>query len=220
MANLSNAQVVDSVMSNRQTQKMMASEVVESRIDDETLEAVLSAAGTAPFHLAAAESHRNDIDNSSLAPWRVTVLRKDACTRLRSHVLSNGDTTKVPDMLAAASALFIVTWCPDPSSDLSLIDDDRPYEATVGNMEHIAATSAFTQNLLLAATARGIATYWSSGGVLKSKGVFRYLDIPADEILLGAVFVFPAEETTGIDVKTGKMRDRKGTVDAWSRWHT
>ncbi len=60
-------------------------------------------------------------------------------------------------------------------------------------MEHIAAASAAIQNLLLAATARGISNYWSSGGVLRSAQVFQQLGIPRQQILLGAIFLFPSE---------------------------
>jgi len=61
-------------------------------------------------------------------------------------------------------------------------------------MEHIAAGSAAIQNVLLGATSRGKRNYWSTGGaLLRSSGLRKKLNIPMDEILLGAIFIYPQE---------------------------
>lgn len=87
----------------------------------------------------------------------------------------------------------------------------------MANMEHIAAASAAVQSFLLAATERGLTTYWSSGGYLRDAATFDYLGIPTEHILLGAVFVFPND---GGERIPGGMRDKRSSHAGWSRWVT
>ncbi len=122
-------------------------------------------------------------------------------------------TGNIPKMLASADALILATWLPNPAPQ-SL--DTVLFDANLANMEHIAAASAAIHNLCLAATARGIANYWSSGGVLRSPGMFEYLNIPQQEILLGAVFLFP-QDTGLAEVVGSKLRAHRTSVSNWSR---
>jgi nitroreductase len=116
-------------------------------------------------------------------------------------------------MLAAATALIQVTWLPTPSKG----PFEGLFEPSIVNMEHIAATAAAAQNLVLAAKARGIPSYWSSGGALRDREAFGWLDIPEREILLGSVYLFPSDlepcETTG-----GSLREQRGDVTTWAQW--
>ena len=85
------------------------------------------------------------------------------------------------------------------------------------NAEHIAATAAFVQALLTAATAAGRPNYWSSGGLLRTR---KYLDLMAAgpaERLLGAVFLFP-EDLSGLEVKPGAQRPERAAPNKWARW--
>ena len=84
-------------------------------------------------------------------------------------------------------------------------------------MEHLAATGAFVQSLLLAAEAEGFRTYWSSGGPLRKKPVLDWLGIPENQILIGSVFLFP-EDVGSAEIKPGANAERRGAVSDWSRW--
>ena len=119
-------------------------------------------------------------------------------------------------MLAAADALIMATWLPN-SADVPANGDEPGFAATINNMEHIAAASAAIQNFLLAATARGISNYWSSGGVLRGAHVFKLLGIPREQILLGAIFLFP-KDFGDAELATSKLREHRGSREAWSRW--
>ena len=136
-----------------------------------------------------------------------------ACRQVRKLLLDNGDTSKIPRMLAAATTLIQVTWLPNPAKE----GGEGLFEPTVANMEHIAAASASIQNLLLAATARGIPSYWSSGGALRERAFFAQLGIPDREVLLGSVFLFPAELENTENVP-GKLREKRGATAEWARW--
>ncbi len=152
---------------------------------------------------------------SSFVPWRAYALDAGACHRLRQKLINVGDDTKIVQMLAAATALIQVTWLPNPPKGAT----DAPFEATLENMEHIAAASAAIQNMLLAATARSFESYWSSGGALRETQVFDWLAIPQKEILLGAIFLFPTD-ADGVETATGKLREKRGPIESWAKWLT
>jgi len=104
-----------------------------------------------------------------------------------------------------------VTWLPEPENSSSEVEAER---RALKNEEHVAATAAAIQNLLLAATARNIDSYWSSGGALREKACFEVCKIPEQERLLGAVFLAP--EMPGREgVRPGKLREKRGTPEQW-----
>jgi nitroreductase len=98
-------------------------------------------------------------------PWRFTVLEKPRIAALAAFLASEPAIAAVPDpvkgaakiaklleRLAGAGALVVAGWerAGDPAIDL----------------EDHAAAAAAVQNLLLAAQARGIASYWSTTAAL------------------------------------------------------
>lgn len=180
--------------------------------DGRDLSAVLSAARWAPFHKPAAKEYRSGEQNG-IEPWRCHVLGARECRGLRRRLLEGGDTTKIPKMLAVADYLIQVTWLPEPKGE----GDRFPFDPSIQNMEHIAAASAAIQNMLLAATARGIPNYWSSGGKLRAPEVFELLGISEMEVLLGAVFLFP-KDLERAQVKAGALRHSRSEVARWSRY--
>jgi len=207
------ARTVDRVIRERRTTKVLADAPLPPIGLRETVEALAATAGWAPFHRVAARAHTESGALSSIVPWRFHLLDAPACRALREVLLARGDRSKIPRMLGAATALIQATWLPNPPKG----PVTGLFEATEENMEHVAAAGAAVQNLLLAATARGIASYWSSGGALRGAEAFGWMGIPAGEILLGSVFLFPAE-TGDAEVNPGSHRDRRGAPADWARW--
>jgi nitroreductase len=82
-------------------------------------------------------------------------------------------------------------------------------------MEHIAATAAAVQNVLLAAEARGMFSYWSSGGILGDVDVFDWLTIPRNQKLLAAIFLSSADAVYDA-LEPGGLREKRGSVADWS----
>lgn len=207
-------QQFDNVIRARRTTKALSpAPLPTGSLDRAAIEEIVAAAGWAPFHRPAAKTHSEGALTSS-QPWRCYLLDAEACRSLRQRLVDAGDATKVPQMLAVANCLIQLTWLPNPSVSSAA---NQLFEPTIENMEHIAAASAAAQNILLAATARGIPSYWSSGGALRSANVFRFLDIPETEILLGAIFLFPSD-LSGIETTLGAHRDKRGDREDWSRW--
>ena len=182
--------------------------------DRSTVERLLADAGTAPFHYVRAEAERGPLP--SPVPWRAWVLDARACRALLARIVAEGlGAGIVADMLAAAEAVVLVTWRP-AGGRRAEDHPSGPFDGSLVNMEHVAAAGAMTQSLLLAATAAGHRTYWSSGGVLRGAPVTGWLGVPDEELSLGAVFLFPAQG--GREVRPGKWRDARGRVSDWAAW--
>ena len=185
--------------------------------DRETIESLVSLAGWAPFHKPAHRIHWRG--TRTIEPWRFHLADAATCRRLVGFVRAGAEKPgRVPQMLAAAQALVLATWLPNPPEEREGEAEagfDGLFEPTMANMEHIAAASAAVQSFLLAATERGLTTYWSSGGYLRDAATFDFLGIPAPQILLGAVFVFPSD---GGERIPGGLRDKRSERAAWSRW--
>lgn len=207
------AAVVDGVIRERRTVKVLADEAFPAGPEVRAVvEELAATAGWAPFHRVAARVHLEGA-LTSIVPWRFYLVDADGCRALRQALLARGDKSKIPRMLAAASALVQATWLPNPAKG----EHTGLFEATEENMEHVAAAGAAVQNLLLAATARGIPNYWASGGALRGPEAFGWMGIPAGEILLGSLFLFPTE-TAGAEVSPGSHRNNRSAPSDWSRW--
>lgn len=207
---------VDQVICRRRTRKVLGSLQTPAPIPHgfrEQVEEAVRVAGWAPFHYPANRIHHQQ-GMDSCVPWRFYALDQNACLAL-AHCLLEKNTSNISEdatiirMLAAAGSVVLATWLPEPkTTELALHM----------NEEHLAAAAAAVQNLLLASEARDIQSYWSSGGVLASSECFKLCGIPATQKLLGAVFMFPAPEDSGMEVVDGKLRNRRGPPDSWSAW--
>lgn len=220
------ANAVDSVIRARRTQKLFADPAERAvqqalwRASHEAeLRNMIETAGYAPFHLRSSIQARGNAELDSAVPWRFYVVAGDQIASLLTFLSMKAEShpgtdwsrawkTKIPNMLSACGALVQVTWLPEEEAELS-----------IKNVEHIAAASAATQNLLLTAEARGWSSYWSSGGILKTPDLFEALGIPTEQQLLGSVFLTPDDMVQG-DGVPGRLREERGEVSTWSRWVT
>jgi nitroreductase len=202
----------------RKTIKLLSEKAVapSERLTD--LEAWIELAGWAPFHRPCDSGYHASGDQA-IVPWRMYALDAIACRKLRD-CLPAEKAGKLPAMLACADALVQVTWLPNPPSrnQSEFMSKDWSFEPTLANMEHIAAASAAIQNLLLAATAAGVPSYWSSGGeLLRTAEIFEWMQIPRQEILLGSVFLFPPTDSSSQRVES-KLRSQRPNFRTWFRW--
>lgn len=213
-----------SIIKQRQTWKVLAP--VDEPINhspeklqtgDQKLTDSIATAGWAPFHYDRAS-------DGIAEPWRVHVLNQDRCRGLAkkfSSLFSDiKPSNKLPSMLSACGALALVTWLPQFSHGAGTSGSDAGMEKEKQiqvDEEHLAAASAFVQNLLLLLTAEGLGSYWSSGGQFRSKQMFQHLQIPVEQRLLAAVFVDYAPERTPPERVAGKLRNNRSDVKQWKR---
>lgn len=191
----------------RRTLKVLADKNVEVKDISLDVQEIIKMGGKAPFHYINATSALKNL--KSLAPWRFYVLEGESCRKLSDFLIENNiDGGKIINMLRAAQTLIQVTWTPEKEVE--------PLLASNSNIEHIAATSAAIQNMLLTATSLGYENYWSSGGVLRETFIKEHLKIPTDELLLASLFLFD-QDTASMKTKKGALRGRQGDVSSFSK---
>ncbi len=107
----------------------------------------------------------------------------------------------------------MVHWLPATEAEIS---ESTKREET--NFEHLAAASAYVQNLLLLLTAAGLESYWATANLLDTPMVKQRLGIPDTHKLLGAVMVgYPVEATRELERAGGGNRSKRSPASAWSR---
>ncbi|MEN1681344.1 MAG: nitroreductase family protein [Planctomycetota bacterium] len=213
----SEAEVVEAVIRRRRTEKVLLDpdhaepapvEVVERNAP--LVRSAIEAAGWAPFH------YPRGVDGVA-EPWRARLIGQEKALETARHLRDNlADTGKLPMLLAGCNAAVLVTWLPETDSTEPAPEPRKLQELRRRDEEHLAAASAFVQNLLLLLTAHGMGTYWSSGGGLRSPEMYTHLGIPAGESFLAAVFIeYPELASADRGRKPGALRDKRST--GWLR---
>lgn len=203
---------VDTAIRARRTRKVLDGPGRAGRVDSPeeadafriALREAIATAGLAPFHYARKE----DLPE----PWRFHVYTGAALARL-TEALTEAEILygKLPAIFAGAGAMVQVTWLPE-----------KQEKRAVRDWEHAAAAAAAVQNLLLAAHARGIGSYWCSAPALGEERVAKLLDVPRKQRYLGTLFfgrpLSPEDEAER--GWSGKMNARRTSPEAgWMRWH-
>jgi nitroreductase len=154
--------------------------------------AAVRAADAAPFH------YDRNFDGVA-QPWRVDILWHDSCHKVAGNFYQWFDNVKpgnkLPGMLSACGACVVVSWLPQfeglQNQDTFSSGEALPAKAKQIQIdqEHLAATSAYVQNLLLLLTASNMGTYWSSGGQFRDDTMKEKIGVEKSGIVLAAVFV-------------------------------
>lgn len=186
----------------------------------------IESANLAPFH------YDRGLDEVP-QPWRVDVLWHEACQFVADHFFDWFDDikpgNKLPGMLSACGACVVVSWLPQ----FNFVDDDVVTDRGDDNLavskrlqidqEHLAATAAYVQNLLLLLTARNMGTYWSSGGQFRTAKMKEKIGIDPRGSVLAAVFVDfdplkdAATEETQRHRIAGKLYGKRASLQHWCK---
>ncbi len=213
-------QTVTRVVKNRHTFKVIGdvdspvkiAHPLAQRYRATVMESVATA-DAAPFHYDRA-------CNNVAQPWRVNILWHESCQKIAMNFYQWFEDVKpgnkIPAMLSACGACVLVSWLPQFGD----VDDQAIAKSKQIQIdrEHLAATSAYVQNLLLLLTAANMGTYWSSGGQFGDSAMMDRLSMDHGQELLAAVFIeFP--QTNGGHVKRlpGKLADKRAAGEAWMR---
>lgn len=65
----------------------------------------------------------------------------------------------------------------------------RDAEKRIPEIEEIASTAAAVENILLGASAAGIACFWSSGGMTHTREMKEFLGLNEDDIVMGIIYM-------------------------------
>ncbi len=219
-------QTVSSIK-NRKTVKVLSDnpwpQNLSKKEQDDLIPELLELASFAPYHHKCNPGFtKEDRELSSCLPYRFYTLSTQECRKLAVWIKEQQiNAGKIPQMLHTADLLFLVTWLPEPNSNLvDLLPEEEqvPFDGSRKNMEHIAAASAAIQNVLIGATAKKIPSYWSSGGPLRKKPIHDLLKIQLDEILLGSIFLFPKHvNQTDAKIIEGHLRNEGKQLETWSK---
>jgi nitroreductase len=166
-------EIVSEVIKNRRTVK--PSKMNGRLIPDETIREILKLADWAPTH-------------KHTEPWRFIIY---SGSKARGFVSSHAElyrqsvseekfnNDKYEKILGNGRNLSHLIVC--------VMKRDR--EKRVPEIEEISAVAAAIQNMLLAATSLGIASFWSTGGMTHSDNMKEFLELNADDIVMGLVYL-------------------------------
>ncbi|MBL7696857.1 MAG: nitroreductase [Chitinophagaceae bacterium] len=126
-------------------------------------------------------------------PWRFVVIApgrvKEFATRHAGLYKQHTDPTSfTPEkfnklvMLGENTSHIIMAWM------------KRVPNHKVPAIEEIAATSAAIQNILLTATAHGIASFWSTGGLTHHPAMKEEFKLGEEDIILGFIYLGYSDE--------------------------
>jgi len=96
----------------------------------------------------------------------------------------------------------------DKASHLIIAAMKRGDNIKIPQLEEIAAASASIQNILLGATALGIASFWSSGGMTHTHALKEYLHLGHDDIILGLIFLGYTDEPAKEGVRNTALNEK------------
>ena len=213
-------QTVTRVVEGRRTFKVMGDVGSPVQIDlplaqphrDVVLRAVKSA-DAAPFHY---DRHCDNVAQ----PWRVNILWHESCQKIAANFHQWLDDVKpgnkLPSMLSACGACVLVSWLPQFDGEIDDANAPSKSKQLQIDREHLAAASAYVQNLMLLLTAANMGTYWSSGGQFRERPLMDRLQIDTRQQLLAAVFVeFPETNLGDVQRVPGKLAEKRSDVEAW-----
>ena len=98
--------------------------------------------------------------------------------------------------------------CTDKVSHLVIAVMKRGINPKIPQFEEVAAASAGVQNILLGATAMGIASFWSTGGMTLQPALKNYLQLAEEDLVLGMLFLGYTDEPLKEGVRTIPMSEK------------
>jgi nitroreductase len=96
----------------------------------------------------------------------------------------------------------------DKASHLIIAVMKRGENPKIPQLEEIAAASAAVQNILLGATAAGIASFWSTGGMALKQGLKDHLGLGAEDQVLGYIFLGHTDEPAKEGTRNSQITDK------------
>jgi nitroreductase len=149
-------------------------------IEDGVVNQILALADWAPTH-------------ARTEPWRFYVYSGEALAQFgRDHAELYWMNT--PEETRQEAAREKLEKNVEKASHLVIAVMKRGSNEKIPQLEEVASAAAAIQNVLLGATAMGIASFWSSGGMTHKQPLKDYLELGADDIVMGLIFLGYTDE--------------------------
>ncbi|OKL40296.1 nitroreductase family protein [Pontibacter flavimaris] len=150
------------------------------RIPDAQITQLLQLADWAPTH-------------GHTEPWRFIVYADDA---LKTFCQNHADLYRqnTPEEKFLSEKYEKLLHMGDKASHILVAYMRRGELPKIPELEEIAATSCAIQNLLLGASALGMASYWGSGGMAYHPSMKKHLQLREQDVVLGILYLGYAED--------------------------
>jgi nitroreductase len=154
----------------------------------ETIEKLLSAAAQAPNHY-------------KVRPWRFVVMTGKG-REILGESMAASLQEKFPEL--APEALEKERQKPLRAPLVIAVAVDKPSEPKINEIENISAAAAACQNILLAATALGLASIWRTGDAARDLHNKKALGFSDDQHLIGLLYIgYPEQSDTTVVERPG-----------------
>jgi nitroreductase len=178
-------EILQGIIENRRTTK--SSSMNGKMIDDSLLMKLLSLANWAPTH-------------GLTEPWRFIIYKGDAGkTFCRDHADLYKEHTAGDRYLQPTYDKLI--HYADNTSHTVVVYCKHGMNPKIPLIEDICSTACAVQNILLGAETLNIAAYWSTGGMVHYASMKDYLQLDADDMVIGVLYLGYADEK-----KVGKRK--------------
>lgn len=163
-------------------------------IPNETVNELLSLADWAPTH-------------GRTEPWRFLVFAGESLKRFgREHAQLYWQHTDEDKRQEATYEKLLHNV--DKASHLIVAVMKRGDNIKIPVVEEVAAASAAIQNVLLGATALGIASFWSTGGMAHTHALKEHLQLGEQDLIMGLVFMGYTDEPTPNGVRKVPLAEK------------
>ncbi|MBC7555321.1 MAG: nitroreductase [Taibaiella sp.] len=165
-----------------------------NKIPDEIIAQLLELACWAPTH-------------AKTEPWYFMVYRGEAMKHFAAaHAAMYWENTAEPKRTEAGR--HKLEHNTDLASHLIVSVMKRGANEKIPVVEEIAAASAAIQNILLGATALGIASFWSTGGMTHQPALKQYFNLAEEDIMLGLIFLGYSNDTPKTSVRNKPQEEK------------
>jgi len=167
-------------------------------IPDETVKQLLELARWAPTH-------------GRTEPWYFFVYTGAALTEFgKTH--ANLHLQNTPEEKRNPLTYEKLLHNGDNASHLIIAVMKRGTNEKIPQLEEIAAASAAIENILIGATAAGVGSFWSTGGLTHSHVLKEHLQLSAEDHVLGLVYL-------GYTDEPAKEGARNATIEEKTKWN-
>ncbi|RZJ90997.1 MAG: nitroreductase [Chryseobacterium sp.] len=149
-------------------------------IPEQDLKDIIATADWAPTH-------------GRTEPWRFFVLTGDNLKQFCAHHaelywVNTDEALRTETKRASLSSMG------DKASHLVITVMRRTPDTKIIVEEEYAAVAAATENMLLGATAKGIASFWSTGGMTHHPAMKMYLGLTENDLVMGLIYLGYTDE--------------------------